>query len=31
MVLDVLNGSFKTYTRCSRVVDEEQKKGLRCF
>ena len=30
-VLGVSNGSFETYTRYSRVVDKEQKKGLSWF
>ena len=29
--LRCFNGSLETYTRYSRVADEEQKKGLRCF
>ena len=29
--LGVFNGSLETYTKCSRVADEEQKKDLRCF
>ena len=30
-LLGVFNGSLQTYTRYSRIADEEQKKGLRRF